>query len=218
MSSMVGVAEPRFADRRGRRVLSDAQLLLYFRARVKRLARSHAQACIHMPAIDAEDLQQNAYLAMLRLARRYDPALKIPFGAYLKARLRGSMLDTVRVEARQSKRDRLGVAAEEVEPTDERGLLSLLVAKDECPEQGAQRAKIIALLNRAARDCLTRRQRRALALLYYRGLTMKQAGALLGVGESRMSQIHATIMNHLRDHLQRQGFTAGKIRTGAHVR
>ncbi len=45
------------------------------------------------------------------------------------------------------------------------------------------------------------RERQVLALYYLEELTMKEVGAVLGVGESRVSQIHSQALHHIRTRL-----------------
>ncbi len=48
---------------------------------------------------------------------------------------------------------------------------------------------------------LPEKEQRVLALYYYEELTMKEVGAVLGIGESRVSQIHSLAMVRLRARL-----------------
>jgi RNA polymerase sigma factor FliA len=48
---------------------------------------------------------------------------------------------------------------------------------------------------------LPEKERQVLALYYYEELTMKEVGVVLGVGESRVSQIHSLAILHLRARL-----------------
>lgn len=48
---------------------------------------------------------------------------------------------------------------------------------------------------------LPEKERKVLALYYYEELTMKEVGAVLGIGESRVSQIHSLAMLRLRARL-----------------
>lgn len=48
---------------------------------------------------------------------------------------------------------------------------------------------------------LPEKERRVLTLYYYEELTMKEVGAVLGIGESRVSQIHSLAMLRLRSRL-----------------
>jgi RNA polymerase sigma factor for flagellar operon FliA len=57
------------------------------------------------------------------------------------------------------------------------------------------------LLTKALAD-LPEREKQVLVLYYYEELTMKEVGAVLGVGESRVSQIHSLAVTRLRSRLQ----------------
>jgi RNA polymerase sigma factor for flagellar operon FliA len=54
------------------------------------------------------------------------------------------------------------------------------------------------ILNEAI-DSLPERERLVMSLYYYEEFTMKQIGAVLGVNESRVSQIHTSATLRLRD-------------------
>jgi RNA polymerase sigma factor for flagellar operon FliA len=58
--------------------------------------------------------------------------------------------------------------------------------------------EITRILNEAI-DSLPERERLVMSLYYYEEFTMKQIGALLGVNESRVSQIHTSATMRLRD-------------------
>jgi RNA polymerase sigma factor for flagellar operon FliA len=53
------------------------------------------------------------------------------------------------------------------------------------------------LLTRAVAD-LPKKEQQVLTLYYSEELTMKEVGAVLGIGESRVSQIHSSAVVHLR--------------------
>jgi len=59
------------------------------------------------------------------------------------------------------------------------------------------RSEMKELLARAIQE-LPEKERQVLALYYYEELTMKEVGAALGVGESRVSQIHSMAVVRLR--------------------
>ena len=59
------------------------------------------------------------------------------------------------------------------------------------------RSEMTGLLARAI-DELPERERQLLALYYYEELTMKEAGAVLGIGEARVSQLHSAAIVRLR--------------------
>ena len=59
------------------------------------------------------------------------------------------------------------------------------------------RSEMNGLLAKAV-DELPERERQLLALYYYEELTMKEAGAVLGIGEARVSQLHSAAIVRLR--------------------
>jgi FliA/WhiG family RNA polymerase sigma factor len=62
------------------------------------------------------------------------------------------------------------------------------------------RSEMKELLTRAIEE-LPEKERQVLALYYYEELTMKEVGAVMGVGESRVSQIHSMAVVRLRARL-----------------
>ena len=70
-------------------------------------------------------------------------------------------------------------------------------APEEDPSYLCLRSELTQLLSRAIAE-LPPRKRQVLALYYYEEITMKEIGTLLGVGESRVSQIHSAAMVRLR--------------------
>jgi len=71
---------------------------------------------------------------------------------------------------------------------------------EETPLLLCLRSEMKELLSRAIED-LPEKERQVLALYYYEELTMKEVGAVLGVGESRVSQIHTMAVVRLRARL-----------------
>ena len=59
------------------------------------------------------------------------------------------------------------------------------------------RSEMTGLLTKAVEE-LPGRERQLLALYYYEELTMKEAGAVLGIGEARVSQLHSAAIVRLR--------------------
>jgi hypothetical protein len=53
----------------------------------------------------------------------------------------------------------------------------------------------------SAMNELPARDREVLALYHFQELTMKKVGAVLGIGESRISQINASALRRLRERL-----------------
>ena len=88
---------------------------------------------------------------------------------------------------------------------------SLPSAPEDTPYFQCLRAEIKEVLARAIRE-LPEKEQRVLAMYYYDELTMKEVGAALGIGESRVSQIHSLAMLQLRARLRQQLPEAGYSR------
>jgi len=73
-------------------------------------------------------------------------------------------------------------------------------AVEEDPYHKAVRAETKELLEKAIGE-LPGREREVLALYHFKELTMKQVGAMIGIGESRVSQIHTSALLRLRERL-----------------
>ena len=62
---------------------------------------------------------------------------------------------------------------------------------------------------------LPKKEQRVLALYYYEELTMKEVGAALGIGESRVSQIHSLAMVRLRARLNFLAVPVAQVKAAA---
>src|SRR5580704_14487750 len=80
-------------------------------------------------------------------------------------------------------------------------------APDDTPFFRCMRSEMKELLARAVAD-LPEKEQQVLALYYFEELTMKEVGAVLGIGESRVSQIHSLAVVRLRSRLE-QVMSAG---------
>jgi RNA polymerase sigma factor for flagellar operon FliA len=74
-------------------------------------------------------------------------------------------------------------------------------SEEENPYHQTLRAEMKQLLGVATGE-LSDREREVLRLYHFEELTMKEVGAALGIGESRVSQVHTMAMLHLRSRLQ----------------
>ena len=72
---------------------------------------------------------------------------------------------------------------------------------EESPYYLTLRTELRSLLSRAINE-LSEKEQHVLSLYYYEELTMKEVGAVLGVGESRVSQIRSLALIRLRTRLQ----------------
>jgi RNA polymerase sigma factor for flagellar operon FliA len=105
----------------------------------------------------------------------------------LLAELDGLEIGSLRVESRRDGK--------------EEDLTDFVPSKpEETPFFQCLRSEMKHLLEQAISE-LPEKEQRVLALYYYEELTMKEVGATLGIGESRVSQIHSLAMVRLRARL-----------------
>ncbi|MCC7417939.1 MAG: FliA/WhiG family RNA polymerase sigma factor [Acidobacteria bacterium] len=87
--------------------------------------------------------------------------------------------------------------------------LDVAIDPDEGPHAQLERTELRTLLARAVAE-LPERERQVLALYYEEELTLAEIGQVIGVGESRVSQLRAQAVARLRSHLAASMRSAAK--------
>jgi RNA polymerase sigma factor (sigma-70 family) len=88
-------------------------------------------------------------------------------------------------------------------------------APEDTPFFRCLRSEMKELLARVISE-LAEKEQQVLALYYFEELTMKEVGAVLGIGESRVSQIHSLAVLRLRSRLEEMmGAASGRARAAS---
>ena len=71
-----------------------------------------------------------------------------------------------------------------------------------CPEDAFEKKELQDILEKAI-DMLKEKDRLVLSLYYYEELTLKEIGEILGVSESRVSQLNNRAISNLREAMKK---------------
>ena len=203
-------------------VTQNLQLVRFIAARVASSVPVH---------VDIDDLVQTGTLGLLDAVRRFDSKKGIPFAAYARYRIRGSILDSLRQmdwATRSQRKQRkalnaqpqaegapelpkitffsLGPVASLSSRSDQKDDLpvpEVACEERDHPDRMYERREARELV-RMALNALPERYRQVV-LMYYRGEeSMREIGRSLGVKESRVSQIHKAALGKMKQALAEQ--------------
>jgi RNA polymerase sigma factor for flagellar operon FliA len=161
--------------------------------------------CMRIPTsslADQDDVSSAAMIGLIGAVDRFDPRRGVPFEAYASLRIRGAVVDELRRVDERGRVDRRPQGAELAVSLDlllETGAHQGPVAEDgfaERYEQEDLKTRIQDALGR-----LPARQREVIARYYGDELTLREAGAKMGVSEARACQIHGRAIQNLRREL-----------------
>lgn len=186
---------------------------------VRAVARRLAPAARFGHALDEEDLCAEGRVAVLEALRTY-AGFGIEERTWVRTRVRQRMIDAIRRldvrtrdEVRQSterERARMLGADDDQERLCVRRLVSLdalhgevepqssfsgevTTCTHELAEQNAQQTRLVEAMNQ-----LPPRQREAIALGLFEGLSLREIGDRMGISESRVCQLQKRAVQHLQ--------------------
>ncbi|HUG06792.1 MAG TPA: sigma-70 family RNA polymerase sigma factor [Candidatus Limnocylindria bacterium] len=164
--------------------------------------------CMRIPPsslADRDDVASAAMIGLIAAVDRFDPRRGVPFEAYASLRIRGAVVDELRRVDERGRADRRPEGAE------------LAVSLDVLLESGAHQGPVVddgfteryenEDLKTRIHDALGRlpaRQREVIARYYGDELTLREAGAKMGVSEARACQLHGRAIQNLRRELSVQ--------------
>ena len=175
--------------------------------------------------VEESDLISYGLLGLIGAIERFDTERGIKFETFAMARIRGAILDELRsldwvprsvrfraheIELAQTKLER------ELQrtPTEEEVADKLNMSEEELQSSLLEIANTsIYTLDEPRTDetvrqlteaiaSLPEREQLVVALYYYENLTLREIGEVLGVTESRVSQLHTKAVMRLKSHLQ----------------
>lgn len=200
-----------------------------------------ARIAATIPAsVELDDLIQTGTLGLIDAVRRFDPSKGIPFAAYARYRIRGSILDALRsldwaTRNQRSQRKAIANAATsdgstQAEPVKIRffslGPVVSLSSRRDCnedlptpdvpcaetlhPDRLFEANEAKALVNKAL-GTLPDRYRKVVVMYYSGDWSMRDIGRSLGVNESRVSQIHKAALGKMRVALANEAASMEKV-------
>ena len=138
------------------------------------------------------------------------------FDWYVRVRIRGAILDELRAQDWLPRRAR-AAAAEAAQAAGKRPCTPVVLRVDDVSEteqarcltagestntEKAVEARLVKATLTRAMDQLPERERRIVSMHYFRGVTFKDLGEMLGVSEPRISQLHSRAMTRLKGILE----------------
>lgn len=161
--------------------------------------------CMRVPktsVADRDDVASAAMVGLIGAVDRFDPRRGVPFEAYAALRIRGAVVDELRRVDERGRADRRSEDAATAVSLDvllEAGMHQGPVTDDGLAERYDQedlRTRVQDALGR-----LPARQREVIARYYGDELTLREAGAKMGVSEARACQLHGRAIQSLRREL-----------------
>lgn len=147
-----------------------------------------------VPDCDGDDFRSEAVMGLLSASRNYDITSGVPFGAYARHRILGRMRDFMR--------DKRGLRHNQ----NSGGYLSIK-NRDPLFEEHASYEMLEVLPTVVWRGAVTlpKRWQGVVRLRYEEGWKEREIGELIGVNESRVSQILKAARGRLKQYLETQG-------------
>jgi RNA polymerase sigma factor for flagellar operon FliA len=161
--------------------------------------------CMRIPPTslaDRDDVASAAMIGLIAAVDRFDHRRGVPFEAYASLRIRGAVVDELRrvdERGRADRRTESAALAVSLDALLESGAHQGPVVDDGFSERHEQEDLKTRIQNALGR--LPARQREVIARYYGDELTLREAGAKMGVSEARACQLHGRAIQNLRREL-----------------
>lgn len=187
-------------EARNRIIVSNLPLVKYV---VSKIAKE-----LNVSGLEVGDLVGYGVLGLIDAVEKFDPGRNIKFSTYAVLRIKGEIIDALRSFGWMPRKSKDGRIDEEVEDSMEELKELIFVSVDEGrladkemnpwnEEENEMKRKLVEIING-----FPEKERIALALYYYEGLTLKEIGAVLGISESRVSQIITSAISKIKTKLE----------------
>jgi RNA polymerase sigma factor FliA len=179
-------------------------------------------------SVDPGDLVSAGVFGLIDAVERFDPERGVKFETFAVPRIRGAVFDGLRsldwvprsvrsreiaghlkISGTEFQKWLVAIASTTVGPLD-RALVagaeprSLAGETPDSPSAVVEESEVRRLVRQEVRR-LPEREKLVMSLYYDEGLTLAEIGSVLGVTESRVSQIHTKAVLHLRARLAASG-------------
>jgi len=158
------------------------------------------------PFVDFEDLRQEGYIGLIAAKRKYDPTRGMLEKSYRGFVIRQKIIDSIRafdLFGRAKPVEQMTIIP--IEDPDEDFYYDQMIDKlsvENNVEADAYENELCEMVRQEIRS-LPKRLRLAVHLYYYEDCMMKEIGEIIGVNESRASQLLAEARGILRKRLAR---------------
>jgi RNA polymerase sigma factor for flagellar operon FliA len=171
------------------------------------------------PSVEVDDLVQDGVLGLIGAVRRYDPSRGVVFSTYAGHRIRGAILDGLRMRDPLPRAVRRARKAAGADPSSVTGFqlldldhaLSLSADEETGPEAQALESDLRRRL-RAGFAALPVRDREVLLLRMVHGLPLRLVAHRLGLSITRAAELETRGITRLRRYLDGQPMIRGRRR------
>ncbi len=184
-----------------------------YREKVKKEARKLKRFAPRV--LDEDDLISAGFIGLLDASRKFDPSKGASFSTYAHIRIRGAIMDELRKMDWASRPERERIKKSRENGDDTRPLEVHFLSLENVPgcevwesqgtlesaEESLEKKELGDIVFEAIRS-LPPMEKIVLALYYYHDLTLKEIGNMLGIGESRVSQIRSSAIKNMRKALK----------------
>ena len=156
--------------------------------------------------LDYNDLVSAGTVGLIEAVDRFDPEHGAKFETYAILRVRGAIIDTIRVDDWLPRNERIRIRSGQTtapvvlsmdRATSEKPWLGLTDPNADDITFGIEQAEAADELLRLVQQ-LPERQRRLLTLYYWGEKTLREVGEMFGVSESLVCKLHKRVLGQLR--------------------